>query len=178
MSKGYSGLFTNTSGTSVNNSRDTSITKPHESYTVTDELKNHIENAQPSESGKAGIKGAHNKENFSNEIKRIGATITDTKPNSQIDGIEKISYKMPKKDKFGKPTGEYQSSTHEKTVYDPKKISTDAYLKRGLEAANNAARISSTGKLIREWTGVDNQGVRWHGYCDNSGKITSFFPED
>jgi hypothetical protein len=85
---------------------------------------------------------------------------------------------MPKRDKTGKPTGEYQSRTHDKTVYDPVKISTNKYIKWGLEAANNAAKKSSSGKLGREWTGTDSNGVKWHGYCDDSGNITSFYPDD
>lgn len=130
-----------------------------------------------SESGRDGIKGAHNKEVFLNEIKRIGAKITESTPHSQIDGVEEIGYKMPKKDMYGNFTGEYQSSTHYKTVYDPSKIDTDAYIRRGLEAANNSASLSF-GRLDREWTGTDKQGVKWHGYCDSNGKISSFFPED
>jgi len=51
-------------------------------------------------------------------------------------------------------------------------------MKSGLEAANNAAKESSTGKLGREWSGTDNDGHKWHGYCDDSGKLTSFYPED
>lgn len=85
---------------------------------------------------------------------------------------------MPKKDKYGNPTGEFKTKTFKKTVYDPSKIDTDTYIKRGLEAANNSARSSSSEKLGHEWTGTDNQGVKWPGYCDKTGKITSFYPED
>jgi len=173
MSKPESGLFGGTQGASKATSK-----KSVKVYSATEALKNHIENAEPSSSGKAGIKGAHNKDNFLNEIDRIGAHTTSTAPNSQIDGVEKISYQMPKKDKTGKPTGEYQSKTHDKTVYDPAKISTDNYIKWGLEAANSAATKSPSGKLGHEWTGTDSNGVKWHGYCDDSGNITSFYPED
>ena len=72
----------------------------------------------------------------------------------------------------------FQSSTKTKTVYDSNKISTDQYIKQGLEAANNAAKNSTTGKLGHEWSGTDNKGIKWHGYCDDSGNITSFYPED
>ena len=65
-----------------------------------------------------------------------------------------------------------------KTVYDSSKINTDTYIKWGLQAANNAASSSSSGKLGHEWTGTDNQGVKWHGYCNDKGEITSFYPED
>ena len=46
------------------------------------------------------------------------------------------------------------------------------------EAANNVAKNSSTGKLGHEWTGTDSNGVKWHGYCDESGQITSIYSED
>ncbi len=95
-----------------------------------------------------------------------------------MEGVEKISYKMPMKDAKGNLTGEFKSKTFYKTVYDPAKVSTKQYIKQGLQAANNGAMALSTGKLGREWTGTDNQGVKWHGYCDKNGEITSFYPED
>lgn len=150
----------------------------NELYVETKELRNHIENAERTISGRAGIKGAHNKNNFLAEVNRIGAKIDKIEKNTQFQGVEKITYQMPKRDAKGNPTGEFQSAKRTKTVYDPNVISTDNYIKWGLEAANNTAKSSSSGKLNREWNGTDNQGKRWHGYCDNSGNITSFYPED
>ena len=72
----------------------------------------------------------------------------------------------------------YKSKSFKKTVYDPSKINTDTYIKWGLQAANNAASSSPSGKHGREWTGTDNQGVKWHGYCNDKGEVTSFYPED
>ena len=46
------------------------------------------------------------------------------------------------------------------------------------EATNNALKNSSTGKLGCEWTGTDNNGVKWHGCCDESGQIISIYSED
>ena len=46
------------------------------------------------------------------------------------------------------------------------------------EATNNATKNSSIGKLGRKWTGTDSNGVKWHGYCDESGQITSIYSED
>ena len=102
----------------------------------------------------------------------------NTIPSVRIAGIEKIFYKMPRKDIAGNLTGEYQTGIKAKTVYDPQKISTETYLQWGLEAANNALKRAKTKSLGREWSGMDNQGVSWHGYCDAEGKIISFFPED
>ena len=178
MSKSGSGHFSGTKGANVASNSLKSETKNISSYTATDSLKNHIVNPEPVTSGKQGIKGAHHKGNFIGEVNRVGAKATNSVENSHIKGVEKISYKMPKKDKFGNATGEFQSKTHHKTVYDTSKIQTDQYIKRGLEAANNAASKSSNGKLRREWTGTDKQGVKWRGYCDSKGNITSFYPED
>lgn len=193
MGSGRSGLYSKTHGSqekieasdvgsNVSTSASSALFENDDTtvqlYQATEALKNHIENAETSQSGKSGIKGAHNKDNFLHEVNRIGAKITGSTPNSQIDGIEQISYKMPKKDKFGKPTGEFKTQTFKKTAYDPTKISTDEYIERGLQAANNSARKSKPGKLDREWSGTDNKGVNWHGYCDENGNITSFYPED
>lgn len=178
MSKSTSGHFSGTKGANVANNSLKSEAKSNSTYTATSSLKNHIVNPEPVTSGKQGIKGAHHKGNFINEVNRVGAKTTSSVENSHIKGVEKISYKMPKKDKYGHATGEFQSKIHHKTVYDTSKIKTDQYIKRGLEAANNAASKSSNGKLRREWTGTDNQGVKWRGYCDSKGNITSFYPED
>ena len=94
-------------------------------------------------------------------------------PCESIDGVEKVAYRLPKKGPDGKPTEEMRAKTYSKTVYDKSRISTKEYLRRGVEAANDAAK---GGRLSREWAGTDGQGVRWHGYTDN-GEIISFFPE-
>lgn len=173
MGAGYHGGFGTTTGSRSKESYNTTT-----KYKETPALRNHIENADISGSGKAGIKGGHKKDNFLFAVDEVGAKITGTQPNSQMDGVEKISYKMPKKDRQGKIISEFQSSTKKKTVYDSNKISTNQYMKQGIEAANDAAKKSPTGKLGHEWSGTDSKGNKWHGYCDDSGNITSFYPED
>ena len=177
MSKGSSGLFSGINS-SVNNIAHEEQSHSKDSYNATEELKNHIENAEPTPNGNNGINGAHHKENFLEEVNRIGAKITNSIPSMQIDGVETIFYKMPKRDKCGNPTGDYKVKSFKKTVYDSSTISTETYIKWGLQAANNAANLSFSGKLGREWTGTDNQGVKWHGYCNSGNEITSFYPED
>ena len=143
-------------------------------YTLTENLRKHIEDVDLSVPRKRGIGGAHNKNNFlKNDIKVVSIT-----PNNNIKGVETIEYQMPKLDKTGTPIpGEYQGGTPKvKTVYDPDVISTDEYLKRGLEAANNASKNYTDGILPREWVGIDNQGVSWRGYCAD-GEISSMYPE-
>ncbi len=143
-------------------------------YELTDRLKLHIEMVDTSVPRKRGIGGAHKRDVFiQNDIKIISET-----PHPNIDGVSKIEYQMPKRDKTGVPiAGEYQDGIPKlKTVYDSNIISTDEYLRRGLEAANNAASQYENGILPREWVGVDNNGVSWRGYCKN-GEITSMYPE-
>ena len=173
MGAGYHGGFGDTSGSKGKNSSDNG-----NKYKETKSLRNHIENADTSGNGKAGIKGGHKKDNFLSAVDKVGAKITDTQTNSQIDGVEKISYKMPKKRQTRKSYFRVSVKYKTKTVYDSNKISTDRYIKQGLEAANNVAKNSTTGKLGHEWRGTDNKGIKWHGYCDDSGNITSFYPED
>ena len=177
MSKENSGLFSGTNG-SVNNVIHEEQSHSKDTYNATEKLKNHIENSEPTSNGNNGIKGAHHKENFLKEVDRIGAKMTQSVPSTQLDGVETIFYKMPKKDKSGNPIGDYKAKSFKKTVYDPSIISTETYIKYGLQAANNAANLLNSGKLGREWTGTDNQGVKWHGYCNSSDEITSFYPED
>lgn len=173
MGAGYHGGFGNTSGSKSGTSSDSG-----NKYVATRALRMHIENVDTSGNGECGIKGAHKKVNFLSAIDVIGAKIAYIKKNSQIYGVEKIFYKLPKKDKKGNRTTEFSSKLKSKTVYDSNIISTNQYIKQGLEAANNAAKNSASGKLGHEWNGTDNKGIKWHGYCDDSGNITSFFPED
>lgn len=177
MSKSFSGLFngTNSNQNSVEGSDGDVRSDP---YKETEALRNHIENPEPTTSVSDGIKGTHNKDAFMKEVERIGAKVTDTTPNSQLNGVEQITYKMPKKDKNGNPTGDYKAANFKKTVYDTSIIDTDTYIKWGLQAANNTANATSSGKLDHEWSGTDNQGIKWRGYCDSDGNITSFYPED
>ena len=143
-------------------------------YKLTEKLRKHIEEVDLAVPRKRGIGGAHNKNNFlKNDVK-----IVKTTPNKNIKGVEIIEYQMPKLDKTGTPIpGEYQGGNPKvKTVYDPNVISTNEYLERGLQAANNASKNYTDGILPREWVGVDNQGVSWRGYCEN-GEITSMYPE-
>lgn len=143
-------------------------------YTADDTLRNHIENGESTTSRRRGVRGAHVKDTFmQNDILIVSST-----PHPQIPGVEIIEYRMPKRDKTGAPIpGEYQAGDPKtKAVYDPNVFSTDEYIRRGIEAANNAAKMFPDGVLPREWSGYDNQGVEWHGYYQD-GHITSFYPD-
>ncbi len=141
------------------------------SYTATVALRRHITEAY--DNGKQGIGGGHERGAFEAKLEEMGGKVEGRIPCENIDGVEKVAYRLPKKGPDGKPTEEMRAKVYSKTVYDASKISTDEYLRRGVEAANDAAK---GGRLPREWSGIDGQGVRWHGYTEN-GEIQSFFPE-
>ena len=180
MGAGYHGGFGNTKGANIQNSTSQNAnggktTVRH--YIETKALRDHIENPDISGSLKNGIKGGHREDNFCSTLSKLNAIIDRVVDYSSIDGIKVIYYQLPKKDIRGKPTSEFRNQVMRKTVYDHSRLSTKAYITRGLEAANNAAKNSESGRLPREWTGVDNHGITWRGYCDSSGNITSFYPE-
>ena len=141
----------------------------------TPELESHIKYTDPTVPRKKGIGGAHNKEQLlTNDIEIVKST-----PHPTLEGVETIEYQMPKLDKTGTPIpGEYQSGVPKvKTVYDPNIISDEVYLEKGIQAANDALSKSPDGLLPREWVGNDVSGIKWRGYSDGNGNITSFFPE-
>ena len=82
-----------------------------------------------------GIGGAHNsREFFKNDVK-----IT-SESQSKIPGVKTVEYRMPTLNKDGTPTGEYGTRVFRKTIYDPDIISDEVYIRRGLEAANDALK--------------------------------------
>ncbi|HAQ41164.1 MAG TPA: hypothetical protein DCM73_10260 [Clostridiales bacterium] len=110
--------------------------------------------------------------------KRVNKKANTRTPHPSVKGVEIVEYQMPKLDKTGTPIpGEYQSGRpFTKSIYDPKVISDEVFVNRGIEAANNALSNSADGILPRIWSGVDSHGVTWRGYFEN-GSITSFYPE-
>lgn len=90
-----------------------------------------------------------------------------------------VEYNMPKLDGSTYPAtpipGEYGTNVFKKSIYDPTVIGDGEFIKRGLEAANNA--MLPDGSLDGVWTGVHSYGVEWTGYFRN-GKIDSFFPSN
>ncbi len=141
-------------------------------FNSTPELEAHIKNIDPSVPRKRGIGGAHNsKEFFKNDV----AIVSETP--SKIPGVKTVEYRMPKLNADGTPTGEYGARVFKKTIYDPDIISDDEFIKRGLDAANDAISKTDDGIMPREWSGIDSEGIMWHGYFED-GQITSFFPDE
>ncbi|MGG1240517.1 T7SS effector LXG polymorphic toxin [Bacillus sonorensis] len=136
----------------------------------TETLANHIKNTDPKVPRRRGIGGAHNK----NEFLKNNVKILSVQRHPKLKGIEKVVYKVPSLDpKTGEITG-WRAQEFKKTIYDPSVISDDDFLKFGKEAAADAA---SKGNLTRVWEGYDSNGVKWIGYTDTNGTVTSFFPD-
>jgi RHS repeat-associated protein len=132
-------------------------------------LDKHIIYVDPSVPRSRGIGGAHNK----SEFMKNNVNLISSRKHPNMPGVETITYQIPSIDgKSGKITG-WKEKKFEKTVYDPKIISDQEYIKHGKEAANEAA---AKGTLGREWSGYDNKGIKWRGYATD-GEVTSFYPD-
>ena len=90
MSKTSSGLFSGTTGSKQGIGEH----RPTKPYKATKALRNHIDKRDPSVPAKRGIGGCHNKNSFMKE----NVEIVSIEPNSQLDGVSKITYHMPKLD--------------------------------------------------------------------------------
>ena len=136
----------------------------------TKNLEEHISKVDTNVPRRRGIGGAHNKVEFEKNTVKIVKNVE----HPTMKGIEKVTYQIPSVDaKTGQITG-WKVKTFDKTIYDPEIISTDKYISLGKEAANDAI---SRGEFGREWVGYDSEGNIWRGYTDESGNVTSFFPE-
>lgn len=134
------------------------------------DLEKHIKFRDMNVPRKRGIGGAHNLEEFmkySDEFKIVNITEHPT-----IPGVKHIEYQMTTLDKFGKPTGGYNSKIFEKTVYDPSIISDSKMAQLGREAAEQA---NKAGTLTREWSGIANDGTKMRGYLNDAGEVRSYF---
>ena len=170
------GMFPGTSGSNLG--RELLLKEPNansrkngspKSPTAAPGLRAHVEKG--SGVGRDGISGCHQKDNFERILGEAGGKITESREIPGIEGIEIVHYALPKKDREGKPTGEFKSKQYQKSVYDPSKISTDEYIRRGLEAASNPTSVQG-----RKWTGLDSNNVKWSGYMNDADEITSLYP--
>ena len=91
-----------------------------------------------------------------------------------LPGVEKILYRLPKKDPTGAVIpGQFRTIVYTKTVFDPSLISLNEFIRRGVEAANNVTSINQD----RYWQASDSFGILWDGYIrDTDGQIRTFWP--
>ncbi len=82
-------------------------------------LRDHIEKG--SGVGKNGVSGCRRKDNFEKELEAAGGKVVESKDIPGIEGVESVTYVLPRKDREGKPTGEYKPKQFQKSVYDSSK---------------------------------------------------------
>lgn len=108
-------------------------------------------------------------------VERFNCKIVEETPVE--DGITRIKYQLPAKDMTGENIlGEYKSTPHFKTVYDPEIISDEAFMNRGFEAFENA--LSKYSDMPHQWSAPDNSSLEWTGFINSAGEPTNFFLAD
>lgn len=156
--------------------QNSSKPNPRKIYFANQQLLKHTTEAEYG-GRKAGIIGGHEKSSFEAKGKELGISIEKRTPDPNINGVERVDYRLPKRDASGKPTGEFQTDVKTKTIYDSAVISTVEYIARGIQAANEAASHAPSGKLGHRWAGVDDHGVTWVGYIGSDGNVKTFYPQ-
>jgi Bacterial EndoU nuclease len=144
-------------------------------YTLSPDAKSHLIATNDPISGKKGVIGTHNSEEFYKKLKSTGKDIDNMiSPENIIydrdfPGLMTINYKIPKGDGKGKYLDEYKEIGNPKTVYDPLVYSDEQMYQWGLEAMEKGYL---NGYLI---CGEASNGMKFVGYFRN-GEITNFHP--
>ncbi|GAB3636041.1 hypothetical protein GCM10027422_16310 [Hymenobacter arcticus] len=120
-----------------------------------------------------GIGGAHNAHEWDKH--KADYTEVSRTPHPSVPGVTHIKYQIPALGKDLKPTKTLKKDICEKTIYDPAiwpRPKLERALKEGL--LNSYHKEKNT--LIREWTGVTQEGYYIRGFYDSkTKKITTFF---
>ncbi|AZK49063.1 hypothetical protein EIM92_15115 [Paenibacillus lentus] len=144
-------------------------------YTVSNDAKRHLIATNDPISGRRGVNGTHNSDEFHNALKSTGKDIEnmispeDITYDVDFPGLATIKYKIPKSDGKGTYFDEYKYIGNPKTVYDPRIYSDQQIYQWGLEAMKNGYL---NGYLI---CGEASNGMKFVGYFRN-GEITNFHP--
>lgn len=92
-------------------------------------LKNHLIQGEGINQ-RRGVVGGHNRENFLNTLS-LGDGRIVKEESTNVDGITRIHYEIPRLGRDGKPDGTYKAISSPKTVYDPIKFSDHEMLEMG-----------------------------------------------
>ena len=92
-------------------------------------LKNHLIQGEGINQ-RRGVVGGHNRENFLN-TPPLGDGRIVKEESTNVDGITRIHYEIPRLGRDGKPDGTYKAISSPKTVYDPIKFSDHEMLEMG-----------------------------------------------
>ena len=173
---GESGIATHNTTCNTGTTESTEV-KQSEKYEPTQELRDHIKSGNgQAPKGSKGIDGAHNEVELKKMVEKYGCKITDV---TELEpGIKKYDYQVPYKDRTEKIIdGKYKSRIQHKTTYDPEIISDENFIKRGVDAFENYKNGLDINEILpRKWEYTDIKGLKWKGYTDGYGNLTSLFP--
>ena len=137
-------------------------------------LKNHLIQGEGINQ-RRGVAGGHNRENFINTLSQGGGRIVKEE-STNVDGITRIHYEIPRLGRDGKPDGTYKTISSPKTVYDPQKYSDNNILKWGQRAASKGYKEAMGAFDVREYNETYN-GIEYKIYLNKkTGEVQNVHP--
>ena len=142
-------------------------------------LKNHLIQGEGINQ-RRGVAGGHNRENFLNTLSQGGGRIVKEE-STNVDGITRIHYEIPRLGRDGKPDGTYKAISSPKTVYDPIKFSDHEMLEMGQKAVAKGyvSSVKASNNYLKNYQ--DSQqinGIKFRYYIDKDTKgVTNVHPE-
>ncbi|WP_147277604.1 CdiA family toxin C-terminal domain-containing protein [Haemophilus pittmaniae] len=142
-------------------------------------LKNHLIQGEGINQ-RRGVIGGHNRENFINTLSQGGGRIVKEE-STNVDGITRIHYEIPRLGRDGKPDGTYKAISSPKTVYDPIKFSDHEMLEMGQKAVAKGyvSSVKASNDYLKNYQ--DSQqinGIKFRYYIDKDTKgVTNVHPE-
>ena len=142
-------------------------------------LKNHLIQGEGINQ-RRGVAGGHNRENFLNTLSQGGGRIVKEE-STNVDGITRIHYEIPRLGRDGKPDGTYKAISSPKTVYDPIKFSDHEMLEMGQKAVAKGYSDLLERNRLDPKVYQDSQkinGIKFHYYIDTETKgVTNVHPK-
>ena len=142
-------------------------------------LKNHLIQGEGINQ-RRGVAGGHNRENFLNTLSQGGSRIVKEE-STNVDGITRIHYEIPRLGRDGKPDGTYKAISSPKTVYDPIKFSDHEMLEMGQKAVAKGYSDLLERNRLDPKVYQDSQkinGIKFHYYIDTETKgVTNVHPK-
>lgn len=142
-------------------------------------LKNHLIQGEGINQ-RRGVIGGHNRENFINTLSQGGGRIVKEE-STNVDGITRIHYEIPRLGRDGKPDGTYKAISSPKTVYDPIKFSDHEMLEMGQKAVAKGYSDLLERNRLDPKAYQDSQkinGIQFHYYINTETKgVTNVHPK-
>ncbi len=142
-------------------------------------LKNHLIQGEGINQ-RRGVVGGHNRENFLNTLSQGDGRIVKEE-STNVDGITRIHYEIPRLGRDGKPDGTYKAISSPKTVYDPIKFSDHEMLEMGQKAVAKGYSDLLERNRLDPKAYQDSQkinGIQFHYYINTETKgVTNVHPK-